>query len=66
MLKDERNRKDLTQSQLADKLKRPQSFVAKIENGERRIDIVEFLSIASALGIDPVKFIRSLDKKIND
>ena len=48
-------RKDagLTQQQVADKLGRPQSFVAKYENGERRLDVVEFLEIAKLLDADP-------------
>ena len=48
-------RKDagLTQQQVADKLGRPQSFVAKYENGERRLDVVEFLEIAKLLDAEP-------------
>ena len=53
----------LTQVQLAEKLHRPQSFVAKYEGGERRIDVVEFCDIASALDVDPaVLFKDFLDK----
>ena len=43
---------------LAKKLGRPQSFIAKYEGGERRIDVVEFIAIARALGADPVKLFR--------
>jgi transcriptional regulator with XRE-family HTH domain len=43
------------QQALATKLRRPQSFVAKYEGGERRIDLVEFVTIVRALGADPVK-----------
>ncbi|WP_420346180.1 helix-turn-helix domain-containing protein [Pelagibius sp.] len=43
----------LTQQQLADLLGRPQSFVAKYENGERRLDVVEFLEIAGQIEADP-------------
>ena len=50
----------LTQHQLAKRLKKPQSFVAKYEGGERRIDVVEFLWIAAAIGADPVKILRAL------
>ncbi len=52
----------LTQHDLARRLKRPQSFVAKYEGGERRIDIVEFLAITRAIGADPVRILRALLK----
>ena len=41
------------QQTLAKKLGRPQSFIAKYEGGERRIDVIEFIEIARALGADP-------------
>ena len=40
----------LTQRELADRLHKPQSFVAKYEGGERRIDVVEFLTVCQAIG----------------
>ena len=43
----------LTQRQLAERLKRPQSYVAKIEAGERRVDLIELVAIAKALKLDP-------------
>jgi transcriptional regulator with XRE-family HTH domain len=43
------------QQALAKKLGRPQSFIAKYEGGERRIDVVEFVTIVRALGADPVR-----------
>lgn len=46
------------QQALAKKLGRPQSFIAKYEGGERRIDVIEFVAIARALGADPVKLFR--------
>ncbi len=52
----------LTQHDLAKRLKRPQSFVAKYEGGERRIDVVEFLAIARAIGADPIRILRALQK----
>jgi transcriptional regulator with XRE-family HTH domain len=45
----------LSQHALALRLKKPQSFVAKYEGGERRLDVVEFVAIARALGADPLK-----------
>src|ERR1700682_3446351 len=44
----------LTQPALALRLKKPQSFVAKYEGGERWLDVVEFVAIARALGADPL------------
>ena len=55
-----RNAKDLTQVELAKKLKRPQSFVSKYERGERRLDVVEFFEVARALGMDPIVFLKEL------
>lgn len=48
-----RRAQGLTQQQLADRLERPQSFVAKIEGGERRLEIVEAVELALALGVSP-------------
>lgn len=41
----------MTQAELAAALGKPQSFVAKYENGERRIDVTEFVDITAALGV---------------
>lgn len=40
----------LTQAALAERLGRPQSFVAKVEGGERRLDVPELLELAEGLG----------------
>ena len=45
----------LTQAQLAERLKKPASYIAKIEIGERRLDVVEFVALAKALKLDPRK-----------
>ena len=50
----------LTQHALARLLKKPQSFVAKYEGGERRLDVVEFIAIARALGADPLGLMAAL------
>jgi len=51
----------LTQQQVADRLKRPQSFVSKYERGERRLDVIEFLHVAKALDADAVALLRRGD-----
>jgi transcriptional regulator with XRE-family HTH domain len=54
----------LTQHDLARRLKKPQSFIAKIEGGERRLDVIEFLMITQAIGADPVRILRALQKRV--
>ncbi len=53
-------RKDakLNQQQLADLMERPQSYVAKYETGDRRLDVVEFLDVCSALKLSPEELLR--------
>jgi transcriptional regulator with XRE-family HTH domain len=53
-----RKKAEIRQQALAKKLGKPQSFVAKFEGGERRIDLVEFVAIVRALGGDPVRVFR--------
>jgi len=45
---------ELTQRDLAQRLGKPRSYVSKIETKERRLDLVEFVELAEALGIDPI------------
>lgn len=42
----------LTQEQLATRLKCHQSFVARVESGERRIDVIELVVLARAIEAD--------------
>ncbi|TXN03829.1 helix-turn-helix transcriptional regulator [Methylobacterium sp. WL64] len=62
LLKQERHRVGLTQQEVAHRLGAPQSFVAKYEGGERRLDLIEFLAIARAVEADPIAlFARMLE-----
>ena len=45
----------MTQTQLANRLGQYQSFVARLESGQRRVDVVEFLELAEVLGFDAAK-----------
>ena len=51
-----------TQSEVSARLKRPQSFIASIETRQRRVDVVELLDLAKAIGFDPHEVIRRLSK----
>lgn len=57
-----RRGKGLTQTTLAERLGKPQSYVAKYETGERRIDVIEFLDITDAIGIDVAALLANLDE----
>jgi transcriptional regulator with XRE-family HTH domain len=63
LLIEARARAGLTQQQLAKKLGMHQSFVAKYEGGERRIDVLEFLTITRAIGADPVRLLKALMRR---
>lgn len=43
--------KNITQSEMAKLLNTTQSFVSKVENRERRLDVIELLSWIDALGV---------------
>ncbi|WP_342634017.1 helix-turn-helix transcriptional regulator [Mesorhizobium waimense] len=57
-----RKNKGLTQLQVAQALGRPQSFVAKYEGGERRLDVIEFLELAEILEVDPCQLLAQVPR----
>lgn len=65
MLIEARRKSGLTQAELAKAIGRPQSFVSKYEAGERRVDVIEFVRIATVLKVDPGRLIRTLRKQIS-
>ena len=61
-LKKKRNDADLTQVQVAKRLGRYQSFITDYERGQKRIDAVELVQIAEAIGFDPVEAVRLIKR----
>lgn len=56
----------LTQQTLAEQLRKPQSYVSKVERSERRLDVAEFIAYARALGQDPAQLIRAVERAFDD
>lgn len=54
----------VTQTELARRLCKPQSFVAKYEGGERRLSVIEFIDIAEALQMRPSHLLDELHKSL--
>jgi ribosome-binding protein aMBF1 (putative translation factor) len=65
ILRETRERKGITQTALARSVGRPQSFIAKVESGQRRVDVVEFLALAEGLKIHPLKLLALLLQQVD-
>ena len=61
---DARKTSGVTQVELAKKLSKPQSFVSKFERGERRLDVFEYITIASELNVDVKKLSEIFTKSL--
>ena len=55
-----RERAHVKQSDLAAKLGVPPSYLSKVENGTRRLDVIEFVQIAEAMDADPAEIVTEL------
>ncbi len=58
-LREMRLRAGLTQTALGRRLNHTQQWVYKVETGERRLDVIEFIEVARAIGFDPGEFINN-------
>lgn len=56
-LRDARKRASLKQVEVAAMLGKPQSYIAKVENGERRIDFIETIQLCKVAGLDPIQLV---------
>ena len=65
LLIEKREAAGLTQSELAAKLREYQSFVARLESGQRRVDVVEFLELSEILGFDAASAVERIQKLKN-
>jgi len=49
----------ITQVELGKRIGQRQTFISKFEQGERRLDIAEFIAVSRAIGADPIQIIKS-------
>jgi len=61
-----RERAGLKQSEVAARLGLPASYLSKVENGTRRLDVIELLRIAAAMDTDAVEIMRKLERELSD
>ncbi|HQX52109.1 MAG TPA: helix-turn-helix transcriptional regulator [Planctomycetaceae bacterium] len=64
LLKEARRNSGVTQIDLADRLGQTQSFVSKIERGDRRLDIVQLRTILLEFGVTLPDFVIQLESEI--
>ncbi len=60
VLREARIKAGLTQQEIAERLRRPQSYIAKVEGCERRLDVIEFVNLCRAIGAEPVKILDTI------
>jgi transcriptional regulator with XRE-family HTH domain len=57
LLRETRAKAGLTQVELAEKIGETQSYVSKVERGERRLDLVQLQVFCRAMKVDVVEFV---------
>jgi transcriptional regulator with XRE-family HTH domain len=64
LLRQVRSEANLTQTDVAQRMGQPQSFVSKYESGERRLDILELRDVCQAIGIHLLEFVKRLEQAL--
>ena len=59
---EKRSAAGLKQVELAKRMKVYQSFIARLESGQRRVDVVELVKLGEVLGFDPTEIVATLAK----
>ena len=60
-----RKKAGMNQRQLAAALEREQNYIARVETGQRRLDVIEWIQILRALGVDPEQEIVRVVKQVS-
>ena len=59
-----RERAGVKQADLAARLGMPASYLSKIESGTRRLDVVELIQIAEAIGVNAEEIVRQVTEAL--
>src|SRR5216110_229105 len=59
-----RERAGFKQADVAARLGLPASYLSKIENGTRRLDVIELMQIAEAMNVDAAEMVRELERAL--
>ena len=63
ILTESRKGRDLTQVELGERLGKNQVWISKYEAGSRKLDVIEFVDVAHAIGVDPCDLLQQLNLK---
>ena len=64
LLQEHRKRAQLTQAEVAMRVDETQSYVSKVERGERRLDLVQLRHFCSALGVSLNEFVSMFEDRV--
>ena len=64
LLRETREKAGITQTDMATRLGRSQSFVTKYERGDRRLDVIQLRTICQVLGTDLPSFVAELERRL--
>lgn len=64
VLAEAREKSGLTQAELAKVVGKDQTFISIIERGQRRVDVLEFVALARAMGADPKRLFAEVLKRV--
>lgn len=56
-----RKQAQLTQADIANQLGKPQSYIAKVEGKDRKLDVLEYVELCEALKVQPSEMIKLIE-----
>jgi transcriptional regulator with XRE-family HTH domain len=66
LLREAREQAGVTQVELAQRLAQTQSYVSKVELGDRRLDLVQLRTILAAIGMSLGDFVARFERSLDD